>query len=1140
MDAASKGFLRHHAFAANPKPPPLSFQTMRRLFTLCLLWLATLAGPTWIHAAKSGPVRVLFLGHDASHHPSDEYFPMIAQALGRDAIYFDYVTSVEDALGDADYLGKFDALLLYANHGEISQQQWNNLKNYIESGGGFLPIHCASWCFANEPEFAKLVGGRFAHHKGAIFRPKTVITHPAIKDIPSLEAWDETYVHSNHNERQRTVLQVREVAGSDDNITEPEPWTWIRRQGKGRVFYTASGHDQRVWSHPAFHALIKKGILWSIGDQRKTTYDQFIADRPPLRYEPRANIPNYEKRPAPLPYQHPLGPEASLQYTRVPMGFQLELFAAEPQIVNPIYIQWDERGRLWVAESPDYPNEIREGRTGNDRIKILEDTDGDGRADTVKVFAEGLNIPTSFTFSQGGIIVAHAPDFIFLKDTDGDDRADERRVLFGGWGYGDTHAGPSNLRYGFDNWIWGTVGYARFNGELGGKKHNFGMGIYRFKPDGSAIEFLHQFNNNTWGLGFNSDGDVFGSTANNNPSFFGGLPQTIYGTQPKMSAKMIASSPTFHPITPNIRQVDVFGGYTAAAGHALATSQAFPEAWRNEMAFVCGPTGNLLGGYRIKRAGSGFTAQNAFAIVASADEWFSPVTAEVGPDGHLWISDWYNFIIQHNPTPNPDRGGYAARTGKGNAHLNPNRDRQHGRIYRLIWEQAPKSPITNLADASTKQLVAALADGNLFWRQTAQRLLVDGQKRDAIPDLKNLVSKGAPGAIHALWTLKGLSALDVDTHRTAIFANDFPLQLNAIRALGTDQPSIDLLFDSTLLTAKDLHLRREAFAKLASLPESESRASTATLLLKNKENQDDEWLSLALQAAGGSVDSVVGFKQGPNLVKNASFEDVAGDLPSNWKIQKWSGPARFATYAIETRPEFVRSGSRSIRISSTKGHDTCVNQSIPVKPDTEYRLSGWVKSAELSGARGAQYNLHGIQPNGRTQAISGNTDWTGVQVRLRTKPGQNSVLLNALFGGWGRSTGTAWFDDVELVELIPVAAKREAKEIVGNAENGETLFRTHQVAACIRCHSLNGEGGIVGPPLDGIGRRKDRTYILESLVNPTAALAEGYEKLVNTPMPPMNIVLDEQQIADVLEFLVTLKKPGKPPTKKADPTGGFE
>ena len=115
--------------------------------------------------ANDGPIRVLFLGHNAKHHPSNEYYPILAKALGRDAIYFDYTTSVEEALGDARYLGKFDVLLLYANHGTIAPHQWKNLKSFVENGGGFVPVHCASWCFGNEPGFDQLVGGRFKSHQ---------------------------------------------------------------------------------------------------------------------------------------------------------------------------------------------------------------------------------------------------------------------------------------------------------------------------------------------------------------------------------------------------------------------------------------------------------------------------------------------------------------------------------------------------------------------------------------------------------------------------------------------------------------------------------------------------------------------------------------------------------------------------------------------------------------------------------------------------------------------------------------------------------------------------------------------------------------------------------------------------------------
>ncbi|MDB4487716.1 ThuA domain-containing protein, partial [Akkermansiaceae bacterium] len=355
---------------------------------------------------KEGAIRVLFLGHESEHHNSNKFYPMLAKALGRDAIYFDYVTNVEEAFGDAEYLSKFDAVLLYANHGKITPEQWKNLKGYVEGGGGFVPVHCASWCFGNEPGFDKLVGGRFDSHKTGIFTAKVIDEkHPAMEGVQEFEAWDETYKHKNHNEKDRSVLMVREIAGKDDNITEPEPWTWVRTQGKGRVFYTASGHDERVWKQPAFHQLLKAGILWSVGDGRKQSYEKFIAGRTPLKYEKRDNIANYENRPEPLLYQFPLSAEDSMDYIQAPVGFRLELFASEPDIINPIGLAWDERGRLWVAETVDYPNEITADRKGNDTIKILEDTDGDGKCDKVTVFADGLNIPTSLTFSRGGIIV---------------------------------------------------------------------------------------------------------------------------------------------------------------------------------------------------------------------------------------------------------------------------------------------------------------------------------------------------------------------------------------------------------------------------------------------------------------------------------------------------------------------------------------------------------------------------------------------------------------------------------------------------------------------------------------------------------------------------------------------------------------
>ncbi len=1093
------------------------------LTALAALLFSAICGPSVFARPAEGAVRVLFLGHEAQNHRSDLYYPMLSKALGREAIYFDYVTTPEAAFSDAEYLDHFDAVLIYANHIDIKPAHWKNLKAFIENGGGFVPVHCASWCFQNIPEFDQVVGARFDNHRTGIFKAKTILpANGAIKDIPEFSAWDETYVHINHNPKDRTVLQVREVA-ADDNITEPEPWTWIRNQGKGRVFYTASGHDERVWSLPEFQALLKGGILWSIGDKRRASHETFLKERTPLTYEKVDNIPNYEKRPEPLPKQIPLSPEDSLSYTQALAGFDLQLFASEPDIVNPIYLAWDERGRLWVAETTDYPNEVR-SEGGNDSIKILEDTDGDGRCDKVSVFAEGLNIPTSLTFWDGGIIVAQAPDFLYLKDENGDGKADLRKVLFTGWGVHDTHAGPSNLRYGIDNWIHGTVGYAGFKGEVGGKEKSFRMGHFRFKPDGSEIEFLHQYNNNTWGLGFNAAGDAFGSTANNNPSFYGGIPATIYGDgQPGISAKMIADTPSIHPITPNIRQVDVFGGYTAGAGHALATSDNFPAPYRDRHAFICAPTGNLLGQFELTRDGTGYKATNRSNFIASADEWFSPVAAEVGPDGNLWVADWYNFIIQHNPTPNPERGGYEAVTGKGNAHENPNRDKQHGRIYRAVWEKAKASSITSLADASTEELVSALGSDNQFWRMSAQRILVAGGKKDAAPALRETVKSGGIPAIHAIWTLSGLDELNREVHQLALLGKDVDLRRNAIGAIKNDKESLQLFFDTAVMSDPNPVIRQAAFVKLAEFPENETVKLAAEQLMKEERNRADEWLSLALKGAGAKQRAKGPASFGPNLLPNPSFEEIDPErnMPREWTTRTYQGEAN-----LVVDQKIARTGKRSLRINSPTGADSSAYARISLEPETDYRLSGWVKTKGLSGARGAQLNIHEIQGenSARTDGIRKNNDWTLLEVDFNSGK-RTEVGINCLFGGWGRSKGTAWWDDVAVRKVTYETIEESADQISkGDVDRGLKIFNEHQIAACIRCHKVGGRGeGIIGPDLGGIASRKDKDYIYKSLVDPMAEMAEGFPAEIS-PMPPMGVLLKPQELADVMAYLMTLRE----------------
>ncbi len=746
---------------------------------------------------------------------------------------------------------------------------------------------------------------------------------------------------------------------------------------------------------------LRQAVLDVVSQQAKSDWEASVAARPSLQRLP-GEVPNYERRPEPVKYQAPLSPQDSMRYTQVPADFDLQLFVAEPDIVKPIYMAWDERGRAWVVEARDYPyGLLPEGEPGHDSIKICEDTNGDGKADKFTVFADQLNLATALVFVDGGILVAEARHMLFLKDTNGDDRADVRQAVLPGWGVGDTHAMQSNLGRGFDNWLYGAVGYSNFRGTVAGKEMQFGQGVFRFKADGSALEFLHQYNNNTWGFGLNEHGDVFGSTANGNPSFYGYLPAHILTpTQPNFgrggrggggfrpgyrlgpdapgdspavnvrrlpSAKSLAPGMRMHPNTPNVRMVDNFGGYTAAAGHAFMVSDALPPRLQGK-ALVTEPTAKLIGIMDIQRDGAGYTAVDGFNLLASSDEWMSPIYADVGPDGAVWVIDFYSFIIQHNPTPSLQSAGVQATTGSGGAYKTENdlRDRSHGRIYRVVWKDAPRSPIQSLAKAKPTEVVAALDSGNQFWSLTAQRLIVDHRMTDAVPALKKRVRSGTggKGAIHALWSLEGIGALDKDTHQAALLSKDPALRRNAIRALPANESGRQLFFSCSVIQDPDLITRQVALTKLLEFPTIPEIQTVVAQLPRVAANTDDAFLNDTLTLLG---------------------------------------------------------------------------------------------------------RIH------KVAAV-----------------GSNEVQLTA-----------------------------------GDAKRGEELFHHSPVAACASCHQVGGKGGDVGPILDGIAVRADKAYITESLMDPNAKLAKGFENLTISPMPPLGVLLKEQETVDILAYLQTLTTPPK-------------
>jgi uncharacterized protein len=832
------------------KIPPMKLSWMMAMTVISLLVFSCgkKSDKTFLSDSDPRRVEILVLGHESEHHNSEKLMMYIETPLFQKGINLTYTTDVNDL--NETKLSNYDGLLIYANHEQITPEQESALKSFVQGGKALIPIHSASFCFQNSPWYISAVGGQFSTHGTGDFTVDIVDKdHPIMKGINEFETWDETYVHSQLNPDMHVLME--RVEGD-----HKEPYTWTREEGKGRVFYTAYGHNEKTWEKKEFQELVANGILWAVGDKVNELLAAYNIPTPQFE---DAEIPNYERRdPAPR-FQLPLSPEESMKLVQVPVGFELELFASEPMIINPIAFAWDERGRLFVIETTDYPNEVRK-EGGDDKIKILEDTDGDGKADKVTVFAEGLNIPTSIMAVNGGVLISMAPDFVFLKDTDGDDKADVREVVMTGWGKFDTHAGPSNLKYGFDNKVWGVLGYSGFDGEVSGKKYRFGQGVYRFEPSGENLEFLGRTSNNTWGLGFSEDFETFISTANGQHSVYLALDnkfvkRTIYRGTPN-TATGIDSHYDMPHLTPFLRQVDWHGSYTAAAGHNLYTARNFPQEYWNKMAFVAEPTGRVLHNARILEEGSGFREKNAFNILASSDEWFSPVHAEVGPDGSLWVADWYNFIIQHNPTP---RG---FENGEGNAYINPMRDKQHGRIYRLTYKGGEPSKTFDLKDASASKLLEALKSDNMFWRLTAQRLIVETQNKEVLDGLYEIIANtdvdaaGINGpAINALWTLKGLGELEGNNAKAqevveaALKHPSAAVRKNAVRVIPRNQAALDAIIAANLMKDSNLQTRKFAILAVSEMPANDEVSKTLLQISEDADNAKDEYLPQAIFAA---------------------------------------------------------------------------------------------------------------------------------------------------------------------------------------------------------------------------------------------------------------------------------------------------
>lgn len=463
----------------------------------------------------------------------------------------------------------------------------------------------------------------------------------------------------------------------------------------------------------------------------------------------------------------PLSPEASVRAIRVHPGFSVELVAAEPMVQDPVAFEWGADGKLWVVEMGDYPLGLDGNESPGGRVKILEDTDGDGRYDKATVFLDKLNKPTGILPWEKGVLITAAPEIIYAVDTDGDGRADRREVLYSGFREGNPQHRVNGLVRGLDNWIYCA------NGDSGGiitstktgRKVSIGGRDFRIRPSTGEIEteagstqFLRS--RDDWG-------DWFGNS-NSNPLWQYVLEERYLRRNPLAFVAERRHDVSIHPgasrVFPISRTLRRFNDF-ATANHFTSACSAI--VYRDELfgpgfegnSFVSEPVHNLVHREIMRREGILFTSRRAdeeqnSEFLASPENTFRPTMLKVGPDGALYVAAMCRKVIEHPEyIPKNLQRGLEFRAGS-----------ELGRIYRVFPAGKKLDPVPNLAAVGTAALVAALESPHAWQRDTAQQLLVERKDTSAVARLEVLAREGKrpQGRLQALCCLEGLGALKAD------------------------------------------------------------------------------------------------------------------------------------------------------------------------------------------------------------------------------------------------------------------------------------------------------------------------------------------------------------------------------------------
>lgn len=616
-----------------------------------------------------------------------------------------------------------------------------------------------------------------------------------------------------------------------------------------------------------------------------------------LAGSPTTPIGVHSSIPVEAPSAKPLSPDEEKAQFQILDGFEVNLFASEADgLVKPIQMRWDERGRLWVACAPSYP-QIKPGEKPNDFVMVCEDTKGTGRADKFTKFAEGLFMPAGMELGDGGLYVAQGTELLHLRDTDGDGKADTRRVVLGGFGTGDSHQNLNGLNWGFGGELWFTQGhhiYSRVE-TPGGVETLNRSGVWRWRPRTGHLDPFFQFSSagaNCWGVVTSEFGQPFHKSGANIGSWFS-------------TPGLVRSS-----LAVNAQAMNLFLAPIKQVGQEFLHSSHFPAEMQGRM-IIGGYYANVLEQHDLTVENGMFKSTQLPNIIRSRSTVFRPIEVRMGPDGAMYVLDWYNPIIGH----------YQA------SYRHPDRDKEHGRIWRITWKGGNKVTPAKLAGASVPELLEQLDSKERWTWYQSKRLLIEHDTKEVIAALDEWLPKQQGNDYRRLLALSVYEAHE--TPRPTLLAEllraaDPRIRAYATRVIGTWARDGHLPEALKLLEVQiaddDALVRLEAIVAASYVNDPRAAVVAARALDKDFNGYHRHALTKTLHAtnprwAGQIASGKLSFDQDEHLIfalQNGWVENNVGDLLSR-EFDDEKRPSASAKAAEIMRTQIAKSAGDATR-----------------------------------------------------------------------------------------------------------------------------------------------------------------------------------------------------------------------------------